>query len=108
MTPLPAAVVERVARRVWPVAWRPEWDNDPRASAARKRDLDEMTKILAEFLTIIEERGLRIVPVEPTPKMGQAPLDYEVWWDGEMLRKLVANAIEAAPPLAELLEDRDG
>lgn len=57
---------------------------------------------LAEFLRIIEERGLRIVPREATERMVSG-------WslEPEYLRACWRRLIDRAPPLAELLESEE-
>lgn len=131
MVDLPDWAVERVARRMWPTPWESRWDNDPRAPAVRERDGRFFAAALAEFLAIIEERGLRIVPADNLPdKMRVAGLvklvaileaDIEdlrrehgerLPWQLLVIRNdteseaIYREMLEAAPPLAELLEDR--
>jgi len=109
---LPAAVVERCAdavlddlleRRGIRQTLEPIRDNDPDVWDDIRSAIG--TAALVELLAIIEERGLRVVPAKATPEMVAAGNEARYYQHQDMHGVLAAMLV-AAPPLAELLEDR--
>jgi hypothetical protein len=115
---LPAAVLERCADAVMRSQGYSEDDIDfygdrPSISSVRQAALGTAATVLAEILAILEERGLRIVPTQQTPGMEAACDDLVApGWEfnvdiGDKAPEFWALMLEAAPPIAELLEDRE-
>ena len=82
-----------------PMSELPAWVVERCVKAGNCMGLRESIVVvgITEFLRIIEERGLRIVPVESTDLMRSVmpPVSQSCW----------AFMLGAAPPLAELLEN---